>query len=336
LRKGSELMANERIVWIDYAKAFAIVLIVASHVQHQLLKMGLCLDTGVYHYVDGALYSFHVPLFFFLSGLFFRAAFHKRGFKLFAISKLRTILYPFLVWSLLQTAIEIALSYTGDTRMSWTALATCLYYPRAHFWFLYALFFMSLISGLLAWKSQRAAPVGILVLAVALYFSVLWVDLGPFADLARNYVFFAAGVLVEQTGVLLRGKRVGWVALLLAALQFVGLEYAFIRFDWNMLWHGRLILAGSGILFSIILAIAVSERWSPRTLEYIGAKTMPIYCAHVLAAYAVMIAIKTVTGTAAILPYIAAGMVAGVVLPLIADALATRLRIPLFTLMRKK
>ena len=47
---------KERVKWIDYAKAFAIFFVVIGHV-----------DTG--NYFTDWIYSFHMPLFFFLSGI---------------------------------------------------------------------------------------------------------------------------------------------------------------------------------------------------------------------------------------------------------------------------
>jgi len=318
-------MAGNRIVWVDYAKAIAIVLIVASHIQHQIMKMGLCAETEAYQFIDALLYSFHVPLFFFLSGLFFRGALLKRGLKLFALSKLRTILYPFIVWSLLQTAIEIVLSRSGGDGLSWTALATCLYYPRAHFWFLHALFFMSLISGAIYSASGRLSLPLLLGTALLLYFGALWIDFGPFADLARNYIFFAAGIAAEELGLLKAWKRVGALQLVSAALLFAGLESAFIGLGWNMLWSGRLVLAGAGIVFSLALAKFIAEISEIRALEYLGARTLPIYVAHVLAAYPVMLGIMAVSGTRLISAYAIAGMLAGIGLPLALDAIARRL-----------
>lgn len=47
---------NKRVVWIDYAKAFAMLFVIIGHV-----------ETG--NSLTDWVYSFHMPLFFFLSGL---------------------------------------------------------------------------------------------------------------------------------------------------------------------------------------------------------------------------------------------------------------------------
>lgn len=316
--------APERVVWVDYAKAAAIVLIVASHVQHQLLKMGIGSEGGIYHFLDSLLYSFHVPLFFFLSGLFLRASLEKRGLKRLAAEKARTILYPFAVWSLLQTAIEIVLSRTGSEPLPWTELATCLYYPRAHFWFLYALFFMSVISAAVLWLCRRFPYLWLSLMALALFFLSIRFAFGPFADLARNFIFFAGGMVAERFGMTrkIRPARMLWLCF--SVLQFVVLEYSFICAGWNSEWFGRMVLAASGIVFSVSLSRAVSK-FDVGWLRYIGAKSLPIYVAHVLAAYPLMWIVRKTTEWSGPLSYAAVGMIAGVLLPLLLDSIARRL-----------
>ena len=51
---------KKRILWIDYAKAFAMFFVVIGHV-----------NSG--NYLTNWIYSFHMPLFFFLSGITLKA-----------------------------------------------------------------------------------------------------------------------------------------------------------------------------------------------------------------------------------------------------------------------
>ena len=62
---------QERNVWVDYAKAIGIILVVYGHVARGVFNAGLPMDEARFVLVDSIIYSFHMPLFFFLSGLFF-------------------------------------------------------------------------------------------------------------------------------------------------------------------------------------------------------------------------------------------------------------------------
>lgn len=61
-------MVNERIVWIDFLKLFAIFLVVLGHV---ILFMGLKQNEVMHeNTLYSFIYSFHMPLFMTISGFF--------------------------------------------------------------------------------------------------------------------------------------------------------------------------------------------------------------------------------------------------------------------------
>ncbi|MEC5044856.1 acyltransferase family protein, partial [Klebsiella pneumoniae] len=141
--------------WVDYAKGFGIVLVVYGHISRGLYNSGIISDTKWFHFIDSLIYSFHMPLFFFLSGLFLMKSFQGRGLSYFIFNKVDTILYPYLIWSIIQGLTEFLLSkYTnGNVRLS--DVYGLLWHPRAQFWFLYSLFLnFILISLILALKEK--------------------------------------------------------------------------------------------------------------------------------------------------------------------------------------
>lgn len=84
-------MKTQRIAWIDNAKAIAIFFIVLGHI---LPSDALC----------GYIFSFHVPLFFFLSGLTFTA---DKSPKDFFKSKAKRILLPYLAFSVISITVYL-------------------------------------------------------------------------------------------------------------------------------------------------------------------------------------------------------------------------------------
>ncbi|WP_162779036.1 acyltransferase family protein, partial [Klebsiella pneumoniae] len=57
-----------RETWVDYAKGIGIILVVFGHANRGLYSSGIYISPEIYHYLDNVIYSFHMPLFFFLSG----------------------------------------------------------------------------------------------------------------------------------------------------------------------------------------------------------------------------------------------------------------------------
>ncbi|HDY8515303.1 TPA: acyltransferase family protein, partial [Klebsiella pneumoniae] len=89
-----------REVWVDYAKALGIILVVAGHVNRGLYSSGIYISKQFYTLFDSVIYTFHMPLFFFLSGLFFVKSIGGKGKRAFLINKFDTIFYPYVLWSL--------------------------------------------------------------------------------------------------------------------------------------------------------------------------------------------------------------------------------------------
>lgn len=78
-------MDAKRIHWIDIAKGFFIIAIVLGHI----------FNSG---YLRNWLFSFHIPAFFLLSGYCFK---YESSFGDFALKKFRTIVVPYLTFSML-------------------------------------------------------------------------------------------------------------------------------------------------------------------------------------------------------------------------------------------
>lgn len=143
-----------REAWVDYAKGIGIILVVFGHANRGLYSAGIQLSGSSYLLTDSIIYSFHMPLFFFLSGLFFTQSLDKKGKTSFVISKIDTIVYPYVVWSLLQGMVEVLLSRYTNNPSSLGDVLSLFTHPRAQFWFLYALFMVFVLATLLYSKEN--------------------------------------------------------------------------------------------------------------------------------------------------------------------------------------
>jgi fucose 4-O-acetylase-like acetyltransferase len=61
---------NQRIAWADYAKGMGIILVVYGHSARGLMSSGMIPSVSIFSVVDYTIYTFHMPLFFFLSVMF--------------------------------------------------------------------------------------------------------------------------------------------------------------------------------------------------------------------------------------------------------------------------
>ncbi len=321
---------NTRIEWIDYAKAIGIVLVVYGHVARGLFNAGIDIPLGMYALADSIVYSFHMPLFFFLSGLFFYDSFSKKGGGRLLLSKVDTIVYPYLLWSLAQGAIEVYLSnYTNGTVT--VSQVISLWEPRGQFWFLYALFALFVICAAFYSVIAEKFGIAILIFAALLYLA------NPFFPhfflvhyVCGNLVFFVFGIVfVKYRCYEPVSSRSG---LLITAILFILAQYYFHQilgelYESTDRGIDTLLLASISITFVVSLAAALSRRPN-KFIAYVGVSSMAIYLMHILAGSGVRIILSEMLGVDSALIHLIAGCSLGLLLPLLALKIIDVLKIP--------
>lgn len=201
---GGETVSS-RDVTIDVAKDLAITLVVLAHMDRGLIAAGLVSLDGWAGYVDLWLYSFFIPLFMFLSGLFVASSSAKLGARQFLFRREADLLWLYLVWSLINGFMQVGFSrFTNADVSPWDVLQ--LWWPLGQMLFLPSLAFATVVVVLLRpWASSTR---GWIVLAVLLGVAVLtWqaFEVWPLAWLEPELVArLLPGI---ATGVALLGRR---------------------------------------------------------------------------------------------------------------------------------
>lgn len=146
------LVKNERLESADIYRGIGIVFMVMAHI-------------GFGQVFDHFVHAFHMPMFFLLSGFFFKM----RSFGAFFTSKIKSLIVPFLgysigtyvVWSLKVSKPESSLGYILVFMNSSGFIAGAL-------WFLTALFFANVIYYTLRRELKSALSLHVAVFLVAL------------------------------------------------------------------------------------------------------------------------------------------------------------------------
>ncbi|MCI9064393.1 MAG: acyltransferase family protein [Lachnospiraceae bacterium] len=106
------MKTNRNIIDADYNRTFgllsalAILMIVAGHAGYDILTVG-----GLFPY-----YSFHVPLFLFISGYFYRKEEEEKPL-LYVKKKAKRLLLPYFIWNLVYGVVSLALRTFGGFSM---------------------------------------------------------------------------------------------------------------------------------------------------------------------------------------------------------------------------
>ena len=318
---------GRRDAWVDYAKAIGIVLVVYGHVARGVFNAGIPIDGPLYRLVDSVVYSFHMPLFFFLSGLFFFHSLQRRGPLALTANKIDTILYPYILWSLIQGLTEVGLASFTNGNVTLTEVLA-LWNPRAQFWFLYALFLVILTAILVYRREARFLLLLVLGVSAMAYIFQAQIPAALHSDyVVKNFVFFALGVwfyTVKDPVVLHPGR---WAAV--GTAGFVAVQVGFhiglgLTFDDKGV--ASLLVAVVSILATATLCIWLARSPAPWVLA-LGAASMSIYVMHVLAGSGARILLSRFLGIQDAVVHLLAGCLAGILLPLLVYLLLHRLKI---------
>jgi fucose 4-O-acetylase-like acetyltransferase len=203
---------------VDIVKGIAITLVAYGHTAQGMIHRGWWVSEGAV-FSDTFVYSFHMPAFFFVAGLFVMSSLAKRGGQHFAVDKLKTILYPYLLFAVVNVTLEplIGRFKSGTVPFDLKVILLNLVNGQAG-WFLYALFFCLMLA-----LATARLPAWLRFLVAVL--AALIPRFGPVESVAQvlhEFCFLAAGMWVGSRIFSLELMRAATAALsfvLLAAFQ---------------------------------------------------------------------------------------------------------------------
>lgn len=309
--------------WVDAAKGMGIVLVVVGHAIDGLLAAQLADPARGWAAAYVAIYSFHMPLFFLLAGLFVapRLAADRTAFLHGALVR---IAWPYLLWSVVQLAVIGALGSLVNTPSTLDSrrIVGLLWEPTSQFWFLQALLVLHLLgAGLL----PRIGPVPFLALMLVARGVVAEVELPTLVGLpARFGVFYALGVvlgprLLERLPMPTRRR-----ALALAAGAAAAWAAAVVPVHLAGLSHWSLAAAPSALAgTAAVLALATLPRAASAWVA-LGRATMAIYVLHVLCVAGVRIGLHKGLGIDQPFVILALACAAGIAVPWLLHGVAQR------------
>lgn len=276
-------MGQKHYDWVDYAKGIGIILVVYGHVARGVFNAGMMSDEHLFRLVDSIIYSFHMPLFFFLAGLFFVRSITTRGEGGLIINKVDTIIYPYMVWSFIQGSIGYILSGVTNFSTSTEDVYSLLWKPHDQFWFLYALFLIFVTYTLI----YRFIPnvIMLFIVSVLLYIfkDYLYSSWGIMNAIFKFGVYFCGGIVFAKymtINIKIRPMLLIGSVVLFVLAQFVYhcyLKSSYVNYDSFML----LMLAVASIFFVVIVSMFLAQKGA-NLIRVIGTYTLQIYLVHIL------------------------------------------------------
>ena len=188
----------------------------------------------------GFIYTFHMPLFFFIAGFLFlnSASIEKNGYRKWICDKALKLLVPYAVLSIAAAVPKYYFEHRSFSGIR-SYIIEATFAPRlgvwGHFWFLPVLFILYLVFGLwnmLITEKNRGIALGItFVISIALHFLPITSKWLAVSDLKEAVPFFTSGMMwllivrkAENSG-----KHIKWYIhimwIMLAAAVALSLYY---------------------------------------------------------------------------------------------------------------
>lgn len=316
---------GNRLLWLDYSRGFAILLVVSVHVTEGLEKAGLFGPDTLPSRIENATGTWSMALFFYISGMFFSRTLQQPAGE-FATGRAKAFLYPYVVWVVLHAMAVVAAGSSGNDEYSLSELYRATWEPPWHYWFLYVMLFSQVLYYVL--RRLRVPATWILVGAFAFMLThthmQLWPDWGILYQVRQYVVYFALGAVMSRTGPILKLSNAP--TRLVAVMAVVGVPLMALMDaagfgDVNSLRFVASLIGGTAVVcVSILLKrsgwLGIIAVWGRHSLE--------IYLAHVIFLAAARIALVKAGVELAPVHWVA-GMIAGLFLPILLGRAMERL-----------
>jgi len=279
---SAEVNSMARIAWLDTCKGICILLVVYGHISGGLEVSGNLAPHTFWIALREWVYLFHMPAFFALSGML-ASKLAKLSPQQFFLSRLRTICFPYIVWTVILVGTQYVLAQYANTPPDLSRARRFLVEPYGYgLWFLYSLLIISLIYYLVAsWRIPVVVTLG-LALSLSLLASQNVFAFWPILNTSLSFfIYYAAAACASESEVFLFPAMGRFAELLSGACLLLTMTLLHMALN-DRGWLFNVVLAGLGIMGVICLAKGLAKTITDRFWTVLGMFSLEIYLGHPL------------------------------------------------------
>lgn len=346
------ILSNKRFAWIDYDRGISIILVTYRHCFESIEKFGADMKQHpILEYINVFFFGFRMPLFFIASGIFVSSSLRKRGIGTYAENRVQTILYPMLLWGILQLGLQMLMSDHTNSQITPEYFLYLITEPRktGQFWYLNALFFVGIIYATLR-TYLKFKTLHQVVLGLGLYFFAYYLRLqeqnwGFAMDIFKYYLFFSIGDLISDRMLTEKAMSVfsSWKMVVPLLIGFIVVQYFFTTINMQEHYNAAIggmdvsnyfvennmplffiVVALVGCAFSISVSFSLSRFGSLKFIRVVGYHSVYIYCMQIIAMGFARIILTKFFGITNVPLLVILVLAAGLTIPVITYQLAVR------------
>lgn len=308
---------QHRIDWIDALKGFAILSVVVGHcVTDSISSQTFPEYAALLQMMYDAIYSFHMPLFFMISGYVFYLTKSYRKWK----TKVLDFSIVYVIWSTLMWFSKYMMSGDVNHPVTIIDLVSIVYKPIMIYWYLYVLIILYAIVSCLRWERVSWRLWSISAVA-AIAAKTMQLDIGILNNIIYHMCYFLAGGVLLQTGLLqkLKLKHVAFlsVLVLMNCIFYFSWTPAAV---WVVVWKKFLIANCLSLLcFWMFSRLSVNA-----VLRVMGVNTLQIYVMHCFFTGGVRVLFKHMhTGSIGL--YFVSAIALGILIPILCGKITKKI-----------
>ena len=329
------VLNSKRQPWIDYARGICIIMVCYRHCFDGLTNADIQTQGFIlFKYLNVFLFSFRMPLFFIVSGLFVAASLRKKGLSNYISDRFKIIFYPLLVWGTIQITLQLQFAPYVNAHREVIDYLNLIIYPRKieQFWYLNALFVVGVIYAFIKVKLKltnlQHLAVALVFYSVGGYLHAIKTGAFIFTDVFHYYLFFAIGDNISQF-VLDKNKAKYFTELkyvLPVFVLFIITHYFFTKIN---LQHNQdyyiehymplffLVVALTGCCFIVQISFLLEKTGVLKFLRVVGYHSLFIYVMHLIVLAATRALLTHVFDVSSVPLLLSAGILMGITLPII-------------------
>ncbi|WP_300266702.1 acyltransferase [Microbacterium sp.] len=270
---------DRRITWMDVLRGTSILLVILHHTT-QIVAYRVDDVPEVFAFISAFFAPYRMPMLMFLSGLLVAGSL-KRPAGEYIWGKVRRILWPIVVWTLVYAAAEMVADPSQVKYMPWE-----LGFWNTYLWFMQFIFAYYIIALVIRW-----VPIWVVMVVPFAAAFVIPGDLELLQRFLYLMPFFFLGAFIEKywnTYARLISARLAWVLIVIpvAVAVYSGLDDIWVRAAGDErgggLWYEpwAAVPAMLGILILVRLAATIPEvRWLA-PVRFVGRYSLIYYVSH--------------------------------------------------------
>ncbi|MBQ6626739.1 MAG: acyltransferase family protein [Ruminococcus sp.] len=278
-------MQRQRDGFIDIVKIYACILVVLGHFFQSMVSSEIILASDFILWFDKTIYYFHVPLFFMCSGYLFQKYSKVTTFSQWGNNFLKKALafsVPYFVFSTATWVLKTVFSSSVNEEAVGYFRSMFLE-PISPYWYLYALFFVFLITP--TFKNKKVAVAGLIsafVLKVVSFF-VTEMSIYAVSTLMHNEIWFVGGMCIScfELPAALKKKAFRFLSISLS-LVFVVSSIVLYVFDIKYA-SASFVMGIIACIATFVIAVNVENVKVIKTINSKLSKyTLPVFLMHTI------------------------------------------------------